>query len=74
MKKFLEADVQYPEKLHQLPNDYLQLPNYHFYLKEWKLKKIKNLVANCMVKLIKRYRHKKFKVSIKSWISFEKSS
>ena len=27
-----------------------------------------------MVKLIKRYRHKKFKVSIKSWISFEKSS
>ena len=33
----LEVDVQYPEKLHELHND---LP---FFLKEWKLKKLKNL-------------------------------
>ena len=45
---------------------------YHFYEKEWKLKKL-NLLLIYMIKL-KCHSHKKFKADIKSWISFEKSS
>ena len=37
---FIEADVQYPEKLHELHNEL------HFYPKRIKIKKIEKLVAN----------------------------
>ena len=46
---------------------------YHFYQKEWKLKKSKSLKLIYMIKLSMFYQ-KKFKTSIKSWINFEESS
>ena len=53
---FLEVDVQYPEKLHQLHNDLLFLPE------RMKLKKIIKLVTNLqdkndkkMIKMSSRY-------------------
>ena len=54
----LEVDVQYPEKLHELHNNLLFLPE------RMKLEKVEKIVT----------KHKKFKTSIKSWINFEKSS
>ena len=42
---FLKVDVQYPEKVHEL-ND-----NYYIYQKEWILRKYKRLFINCMIKL-----------------------
>ena len=42
---FLEADVQYPE-------NYINfIMTYHFYLKEWNLKKLKSLLLIYMIKL-----------------------
>ena len=43
---FLEVDVQYPEKLHDLHNDL------DFYLKECRLKKSKNLLLIYMINWI----------------------
>ena len=37
---FIESDVQYPERLHELEDDL------HFLPENWKLKKLKKLVAN----------------------------
>ena len=65
---FLEVDVQYLENLHKLFN-------YLLFLRErMKIKKVEKLVANLHDKEKYCYIHKKFKTSIKSWISFEKSS
>ena len=66
---FLNANVQ-PEILHEFT--ILNYMIYHFCQKEWKLKK-PNLLQIYMIKL-KCHSHKKFKASIKSWISFERSS
>ena len=64
---FLEVDVQYPEKLHELHND---LP---FLSERMELGKIKKLVTNLHYKKI-CYTHKKFKTNIKSLVSFENRS
>ena len=64
---FLEVNVQYPEKLHNLPND---LPLLH---ERWRLKKLKALLLIYMIKL-NCHSNKKLKTSINSWINFEKSS
>ena len=63
----LEVDVQYLEKLHELHNDLPFLPE------RLKIKKVGKDVANLHDKT-EYVTHKKFKTSIKSWISFEKSS
>ena len=42
---FLEVDVQYPEKLHELYNDLPFLPE------RMKIKKVKKLVTNYMIKM-----------------------
>ena len=56
------SDVQYPEKMHNLHND---LP---FFPERMKTQKFEKLVANlCRT-------HKKFKTSIKLWISIEKKN
>ena len=66
---FLEADVQYLEKLHHFHND---LP---FLSERMKSEKFEKLVANLHDKTQKKcYTHKKFKTRIKSWIRFGKSS
>ena len=62
---FLEVDVQYPENLHNLHNDLPFLPE------RMKTEKDERLVANFHDK-IEFYTHKKFKTSIKPWISVEK--
>ena len=46
---------------------------FHFYQKEWKLKKSKSLQLIYVIKL-KYHTHNKFKTGIKLWISFEKRS
>ena len=61
---FLEADVQHPEKLHELHDD---LP---FYQKFYKIEK---LVTNLQDKK-ESYSRNKFETIIKLCISFEKSS
>ena len=58
---FLEVDVQYFEKFHEIHND---LPFLHANMK---IEKVQKLVANLP------YTHKKFKLNILSYISFEKS-
>ena len=63
---FLEVDVQYPEKLHELHNDLPLLPE------RMKLEKVKKLVANLHDK--NDHTCNKFKASIRSWINFEKIS
>ena len=63
---FLQGDVQYLEKLHELHND---LP---FVPERMKMEKVEKLVANLHDKWICDA-HKKFKTSIKSWISLEKN-
>ena len=62
---FLKVNVQYLEKLHELHNDLSFLPE------RIKIEKVENLV--CMIKM-NLLIHRKFKTSIKSRISFEKSS
>ena len=51
---FFDVDAQHPQKFHEIHND---VP---FYLKEWKLKKVKKLVANL---------HDKFEyvIHIRNW-------
>ena len=44
---------------------------YHFYLKEGKLKRLKDVCSTCMIKKNISYINKKFKRSAKSWISIE---
>ena len=56
---FLEADVQYPEKLHELHND---LP---FLSERINIEKLEKLIANLHNKC-EFYSHKKFTISIKS--------
>ena len=58
---FLEVDVQYLEKLHQLHNDLLFLPE------RMKTEKVGKLAANLHDKT-------EYVIHIKSWISFKKSS
>ena len=62
---FHEADVQYLEKLHELPND---LP---FLLKSIKVEKAGKLVPNLNDKT-ECYTHKKFKIGIKSCVGLKK--
>ena len=64
---FLEVDVQYPKKLHEIHND---LP---ILWEIMKIKKVERFVVNLYDKT-ECYRHKKFKTSIKSWMDFEKGS
>ena len=65
---FFEVDVQYLEKLHELHNDLPILPE------RMKIEKFEKLVANLHDKTEYVIDIKKIKTSIKSWISFEKSS
>ena len=62
---FHEADVQYLEKLHQLPN------NLPFLLKSIKIEKAGKLVANLHDKT-ECYTHKKFKIGIRSCVGLKK--
>ena len=55
---FLDVADQYPQKLHN-------------FLERMKIENVEKLVANLHDKT-ECYTHKKFKTSIKSWISFEK--
>ena len=65
---FLEVDVQYLEKLHELHNDLPFLPE------RMKIEKVEKLVANLHDKT-EYFRHiKKFKTGIKLWINFKKTS
>ena len=61
----LEGDVQYLETLYELHDDLAFLP------KRMKIEKVEKLVGNLHEAFC--YTHKKFKTSIKSWISFEES-
>ena len=61
---FIQATVQYPEKLHELHNYLL------FLTERMKTGKTENLVANLHDK--EEYTRKKFNTSIKSQISIEK--
>ena len=63
---FFEADVQYPEKLHDLHND---LP---FLLGIMKIKKVEKL-ANLHDKT-ECYSHKKLKSNIKPWANVKKGT
>ena len=63
---FLKSDLQYPEKMYELYNDLPFLPN------KKKKKMPKSLLLIYMMKM-KIYTHNKFKIGIKSWISFKKS-
>ena len=64
---FLEADVQYPEKLYDLQND---LP---FLTERMRIEKVEKLTANLQDKK-ECYTHRKLKTNIKSWISTEKTA
>ena len=55
---FIEADIQSPEKLHELHNDFL------FLLEGMKTEKVEKLVAKLHDKKRIYYLHKKFKTSI----------
>ena len=64
---FLEVNVQYPEKLHDLHNELPFLPE------RMKIEKIKKLIGK--LGKTEYVIHIKFsKINMKSWISFEKSS
>ena len=63
---FREADVQYPENLHNLHNGLPFLPE------RIKIEKVEKLVVNLQDETEEIYTHKKFKTDIKSWISFLK--
>ena len=63
----LEVDVQNTEKLHELHND---LP---FLLEKMKIEKVERLLANLHDKT-EYVIHIRNLTSVKSWISFEKSS
>ena len=65
---FLEVHAQYTEKLHELYKDLRFLPEI------MKTEKVEKLVTNLRDKTKYVNTHRKFKTSIKSWISFEKSS
>ena len=60
IRYFIEADVQYPEKLHELHNDLPFLP------KRIKIEKTEKLVANFHDKEEHVIQQKNFKTSIKS--------
>ena len=64
---FLEVEVQYPQKLHELHNDLPFLPE------RKKIKKLEKLVTNLYDKN-ECHSHNKFKTNIKSRINFEKTS
>ena len=57
----LEADIEYPKKLHDLNSDLIFLPE------RMKINECSKLVCNLYDK--KNCLHKNFKTSIKSWIS-----
>ena len=65
---FLEVNVQYPEKLHDLHNELPFLPE------RMKIEKIKKLIGNLLGKTEYVIHIKFSKINMKSWISFEKSS
>ena len=65
---FLEVNVQYPEKLHDLHNELPFLPE------RMKIEKIKKLIGNLLDKTEYVIHIKFSKINMKSWISFEKSS
>ena len=60
---FLEVNIKYLEKLHELHND---LP---FLIERIKIEKVKKVVTNLHDKT-ECYSHKKSKPNIKSWINF----
>ena len=63
---FFEVYIQYPEKLHELPNDLPVL------LERMKIGKVEKLIATLHDKKV-CHTLKKFETSTKSWISIEKS-
>ena len=65
---FLDVDVQHPEKLRNLHNSLLFLPE------RMKIEKVEKLVANLHDKTEYVIHIKNFKASFKSWINSEKSS
>ena len=65
---FLKVDVQYPEKLHELHNDLLFLPE------RIKLGKIEMFVTKLRDKTEYVIYMTKFKTSIKSWTDFKENS
>ena len=64
---FLEVNVQYLEKLHELHDDLPFLPE------RKKIQKFRKFITNLYDKN-EYVIHIKFKTSIKSWINFEKNS
>ena len=64
---FLEINIKYLEKLHELHNDLL------FLLERMAIEKVERVVTNLHDKT-ECYSHKKLKPNIKSWINFGKSS
>ena len=65
---FLEVDIQYPEKLHELHNDVPFLPE------RKKIKKVKKLVTNLYDKNECLIHVRKLKQLLNDGINFEKSS
>ena len=65
---FLQVDVQYPEKLHELHNELPFLPE------RLKIEKAEKLVISLYDETEHVIQIKKFKVCIKSWINFGKRS
>ena len=65
---FLEVDIQYPEKLHELNNDVPFLPE------RKKIKKVKKLVTNLYDKNECLIHIRKLKQLLNDGINFEKSS
>ena len=65
---FLEVDIQYPEKLHELHNDVPFLPE------RKKIKKVKKLVTNLYDKNECLIHIRKLKQLLNDGINFEKSS
>ena len=64
--KDIEVDLQYPEKLHEFHNNLPFLPE------RMKIQKVGKLVGNLHDKKRICRSLKKFKASIKSWISLKK--
>ena len=58
---FIDVDVEYPKKIHELHNDL------SFSLETIKTEKLKNLIVICMIKKI-CCTYEYFKISTRSWI------
>ena len=64
---FLEVEVQYTEKLHEIHNDLPLLPE------RKKIEKVENIIVNLHEKTEYVHTYQKFKTGFISWISFVKN-